>query len=592
MPTRKGRKTAAEQPASGDLAGLFERGLRAGAKVVGHELRKLSGKEFALIDRAGVAKTFAKLGARLLAEPERLVEVQADFIQRNTDLWRQFTDGGEAPKDTVQDRRFKDRAWSEDPRFRFLRDAYLTNADWLRRAVERADGLEPGEKRKARFYTRQIINALAPTNFALTNPQALKRARETAGDSLVEGLKHLIGDLEKGDGRLAISQTDEAPFVLGRNVATTPGKVVYQNDLIQLIQYEPTTAKVYKRPLLFVPPWINKYYILDLRPENSFIRYMLDKGHTLFVISWVNPQKRHAGKSFEHYMREGPLAAIEVVQEITGETELNLGGFCIGGILSVCTLAWLAAGRKKSPIKSATLLATMVDLKEIGETSVFIDEDQLEQIARHAAQTGYLEGHHLVEMFSMLRENDLIWNYVVNNYLMGRDPMAFDMLYWNSDATRLPAAMLLFYLRHLYMENALAEPGLIDLDDRPIDVRAIETPCYMLSTREDHIAPWTSSYPATRRFAGPMRFVLGESGHIAGVVNPPARKKYGYWTRKDYPEDPLDWLEGADHKTGSWWPDWARWIAPHGGPKVAARRVGSNAHPPIEDAPGSYVLGK
>jgi polyhydroxyalkanoate synthase len=265
-----------------------------------------------------------------------------------------------------------------------------------------------------------------------------------------------------------------------------------------------------------VPPWINKYYILDLRPENSFIRYMLDKGHTLFVISWVNPQKCHAGKSFEHYMREGPLAAIEVVQEITGETELNLGGFCIGGILTVCTLAWLAAGRKKSPIRSATLLATMVDLKEIGETSVFVDEDQLKQIARHAAQTGYLEGHHLVEMFSMLRENDLIWNYVVNNYLMGRDPMAFDMLYWNSDATRLPAAMLLFYLRHLYMENALAEPGLIDLDDRPIDVRAIETPCYMLSTREDHIAPWTSSYPATQRFAGPMRFVLGESEGCRG----------------------------------------------------------------------------
>jgi polyhydroxyalkanoate synthase len=291
-------------------------------------------------------------------------------------------------------------------------------------------------------------------------------------------------------------------------------------------------------------------------------------------------------------MREGPLSAIEVVQEITGETELNLGGFCIGGILSVCTLAWMAAGRTKSPIRSATLLATMVDLREIGETSVFIDEGQLEQIARHAAETGFLESHHLVEMFSMLRENDLIWNYVVNNYLMGRDPMAFDMLYWNADATRLPAAMLLFYLRHLYMENALAERGLIDLEGRPIDVCAVKTPCYMLSTKEDHIAPWTSSYPATQRFAGPMRFVLGESGHIAGVVNPPSKKKYGYWTRKDYPADPAEWLEGAEHKDGSWWPDWARWIAPHGGLKVAARRVGSKAHPPIEDAPGSYVLGK
>jgi polyhydroxyalkanoate synthase len=369
--------------------------------------------------------------------------------------------------------------------------------------------------------------------------------------------------------------------------------VVYQNDLMQLIQYEPLTETQRKRPLLFVPAWINKYYILDMRPKNSLVRYMLERGHSVFVISWVNPTKEHADRSFEDYMRLGPLAALDVIAAATGESRVNILGFCIGGILVTATLAWLAA-RKDNRIASATTLATMVDFTDVGEIGVFIDRDRLVALREHMKATGYLENHHLQDMFSMIRENDLIWSFHVMNYLMGKKPPAFDLLFWNSDSTRLPAAMLLWYLEKVYIENGLREPGHLSLDSTPIDISRIRTPCFVLATKEDHIAPWTSVYPTARLLGGEVRFVLGGSGHIAGVINPPSeRPKYGYWIRDDYPNTAEEWLAGATYTEGSWWPLWADWLeAQDRARPVPARRPGERELAVIETAPGSYVLGQ
>jgi polyhydroxyalkanoate synthase len=400
--------------------------------------------------------------------------------------------------------------------------------------------------------------------------------------------RSLLDDLEQGKGRLQISMTDQSAFTVGENVAVSPGKVVYQNDLMQLIQYTSSTETCHKRPLLFVPPWINKFYVLDLLPKNSLIKWVVDQGHTLFVISWVNPRKELSHKTFEDYMRDGPLAALDAIGAATGERQVNVLGFCIGGILMVATLAYLAAVGDKR-VHSATFLATMVDLKDVGEVSVFIDDEQIIALEAHVAEKGYLEGHHMADMFNMMRENDLIWSFVVNNYLMGRDPLPFDLLYWNSDSTRLPATMLDYYLRAFYLENGLVKPGHLVLDGTPIDIGKIKTPTYCLATKEDHISPWASCYPATQNFGGPLRFVLGGSGHIAGVINPPAANKYCHWTNEETPADPEAWLEGATRHEGSWWTDWGKWLAPKGGPKVAARQPGDGKLTAIEDAPGSYV---
>ncbi len=399
----------------------------------------------------------------------------------------------------------------------------------------------------------------------------------------------MLGDLEKGRGQLKISMTDEAAFEVGVNVATTSGKVVFQNDLMQLIQYNPTTDDVYKRPLLLVPPWINKFYILDLQPKNSFIKYAVDQGHTVFIISWVNPDKSLAHKSFDDYMTDGPLAALEAIKMATGEEVVNILGFCIGGILVSSTLAYLAATGQADRIKSATFLTSLFDFKETGEVSVFIDDDQVAQIEQHVAEKGYLEGHHMANMFSMMRENDLIWSFVVSNYLLGREPMAFDLLYWNGDSTRLPATMLLFYLKKIYQQNLLSKPGGISMAGTPIDLRSVKTPTYLLAAKDDHIAPWQSCYPGTQLLSGKNRFVLSASGHIAGVVNPPAAKKYGYWTNNGLPENAIEWLDSADWQEGSWWTNWHPWLAGHGGAKVPARTPGAGKLKPIEDAPGSYV---
>jgi polyhydroxyalkanoate synthase len=382
--------------------------------------------------------------------------------------------------------------------------------------------------------------------------------------------------------------TDLDAFALGRNIALTPGKVIFQTDLMQLLQYTPTTETVFRRPLLIVPPWINKYYILDLREKNSFIKWAVAQGHTVFVVSWVNPDEKLARKTFEDYMTDGLLAALGAVEQATGERSVNVIGYCLGGTLLAAALAYMAE-KGDDRVASATYFTTMVDFEEPGELGVFIDEEQLAALEERMSETGYLDGSAMATTFNMLRANDLIWSFVVNNYLLGKDPFPFDLLYWNSDSTRMPAAMHSFYLRRMYQENKLVEPGGITLCGVPIDLGKIATPTFILSTKEDHIAPWKSTYAATQLYRGPIRFVLAASGHIAGVVNPPAAEKYHHWTNANLPDDPEAWLETAKQQPGSWWPEWAKWIAKHGGGKVAARQPGEGKLTPIEDAPGSYV---
>ncbi len=453
--------------------------------------------------------------------------------------------------------------------------------------MREVEGIDERTARKVDFYTRQFVDALAPSNFVMTNPEVLRATIESRGENLLHGLKNLLEDLERGKGRLAIKMTDMAAFRVGENIAVSPGKVIFQNDLMQLIQYSPTTELVKRRPLLIIPPWINKFYILDLRPDNSFIRWAVEQGHTVFVISWVNPDEHLAAKTFADYMLEGPLAALDAIEQATGEREANVIGYCLGGTLLACTLAYMAA-KHDNRIKSATFFVTMVDFAEAGELSVFIDEEQLSALEERMNAKGYLEGRDMATTFNMLRANDLIWSFVVNNYLLGKSPFPFDLLYWNSDSTRMPAAMHSFYLRKMYQENLLVKPGGITLAGVPIDLGKIRTPAFILSTREDHIAPWRSTYAATRLYKGPVKFVLSASGHIAGVVNPPGGR-YGHWVNDNNPPTPEEWLAGATEHAGSWWPLWEQWVAQYAGGEVPARQPGDGKLTPIENAPGSYV---
>ncbi len=568
---------------------LIARAQRLALRAQTAALARASGQDFSIVDTRSVSSAFAKAGAELAERPMAIAQAQAEAWTGAARAWIDAFAGVEKPS---KDRRFRDKRWDEDPVSRGLRDAYL--------AVEEAVGnllgtLPKGSKEALRteFYTRQLLSAWSPSNFLMLNPAARDRFIETDGRSLVDGMENLLDDLEAGGGRLEIATNDRTAFVVGRDLATTPGKVVYQNELMQLIQYEPRTETQAALPLLFVPAWINKYYILDMRPKNSLVRYMLDRGHSVFVISWVNPGREHAAMSFEDYMRHGPIAALDAIREITGEARANVLGFCIGGILVTATLAWLAA-KGDDRIASATTLATMVDFTDVGEIGVFIDQDRLVALREHMKDTGYLENHHLQDMFSMIRENDLIWSFHVMNYLMGKKPPAFDLLYWNSDSTRLPAAMLLWYLEKIYIENGLRRPGGLSLDGTPLDISKIRTPCFVLATKEDHIAPWTSVYPSTQLLGGEVEFVLGGSGHIAGVVNPPSeRPKYGFWTGAKHPPTPQEWLAEATFTPGSWWPHWAAWLeAKAEGEPVPARRPGDGPLKVIEDAPGSYVAAE
>jgi len=552
------------------------------------------GDTLGMANPAAIGAAFLEMTTRLMADPAKLIEAQTALWQDYVRLWQQTATrllGGEAApplaEPASEDRRFRDRAWNDNAVFDFIKQSYLMTARWLQSQVRRADGLDEKTARKVDFYTRQFVDAMAPSNFVLTNPEVLRATLESRGENLLNGLRNLLDDLERGKGRLAISMTDMAAFKIGDNVAATPGKVVYQNDLMQLIQYAPTTAEVKRRPLLIIPPWINKFYILDLRPRNSFIRWAVGQGHTVFVISWVNPDERLATKSFEAYMHEGPLAALDAMREATGEREANVIGYCLGGTLLAATLAWMAA-KRDNRIKSATYFVTMVDFAEAGELSVFIDEEQLQALEQRMEKKGYLEARDMHTTFNMLRANDLIWSFVVNNYLLGKQPFPFDLLYWNADSTRMPAAMHSFYLRKMYQENLLVKPGGISLGDVPIDLRRIRTPAFLLSTREDHIAPWRSTYAATQLYSGPVKFVLSASGHIAGVVNPPG-SKYGHFTNDKNPPSAEEWLDGAIEHADSWWPLWQDWVSHYAGGEVPARQPGDGKLKPIEDAPGSYV---
>ncbi|QXM24804.1 class I poly(R)-hydroxyalkanoic acid synthase [Elioraea tepida] len=545
-------------------------------------------------DPTSIGSAFLEMTARMMANPAKLVQAQLGFWQDYMLLWHNTARRlmGETPEPVVSpapgDRRFKHEDWHENEVFDFIKQSYLLSARWIQKVVKEVEGLDDRTAQKVDFYTRQFVDAMAPSNFLLTNPEVLRRTVETGGENLVRGLNNLLADLERGKGKLQIRMTDYEAFKVGENIATTPGSIVYQNDLMQLIQYAPTTEKVLKRPLLIIPPWINKYYILDLRPKNSFIRWAVAQGHTVFVISWVNPDERLAEKSFGDYMLEGPLAALDAIAKATGERGVNAIGYCIGGTLMACTLAWMAA-KRDTRIKSATFLTTMIDFAEAGELAVFIDEEQLKAMEEKMEKRGYHDGHEMAVTFNMLRANDLIWSFVVNNYLLGQEPFPFDLLYWNSDSTRMPARMHSFYLRQMYQRNLLVVPGGIELEGVKLDLRKISVPCYFLSTREDHIAPWKSTYKATQIYKGPKRFVLAASGHIAGVVNPPEAGKYSHWINPELPPSPDEWFAGATELAGSWWPDWQRWVSALAPAKVPARTPGDRDLAVIEPAPGSYV---
>ncbi len=547
----------------------------------------------AVRDEMGIAKAFMDLYARLASDPALLASFSANLWLDQMRLWQTSWMrllGVEAPpvaEPARSDWRFKDEEWSKNFLFDYIKQSYLVAARHIQHAVGQVEGLPPESEKKVAFFTRQYVDALAPSNFLLTNPQVLRETLASSGQNLVRGLANLLADLEKGGGELRISMTDEGAFQLGRNVATSPGKVVYQNDLMQLIQYEPATGQVYRRPLVIVPPWINKYYILDLRENNSFIRWAVQQGHTVFVLSWVNPDARLAQKGFDDYMLEGPLAALDAVEKVTGEREVNFIGYCLGGTLLGATLGFLSRKKQENRVASATFFVSLLDFSQPGELGVFIDEAQVANLERKMNERGYLEGAEMASTFNLLRANDLVWSFVVNNYLLGKDPFPFDLLYWNADSTRMPARMHSFYLRNMYIKNALGKPGGISLAGVPIDLAKVKVPSYFISTVEDHIAPWKTTYKGARYLGGPVRFVLGGSGHIAGIVNPPSAKKYHYWTNEANPPSADVWFATATQHPGSWWEDWQRWIDTRNGPDRVAARKPQDA---IEDAPGSYAM--
>jgi polyhydroxyalkanoate synthase len=590
------KEQAKPEAAGTDSAKIFAEVAERSSRIMGDFLkRQAKAKDPALSDEFGIGKAFMDLSALMLAKPQQLAEAQMNMFWDYTRLWQnswmqmmgQKVEPVAVPR--KGDNRFRHQDWENHFLFDYVKQSYLIAARHIHQAVSQVENLPADERKKVDFFTRQYIDALSPSNFALTNPEVVRETMASGGQNLLRGLNNLLADIERGDGQLQISMTDPKAFKMGENIATTPGKVVFQNELMQLIQYQPSTKKVYKRPLLIIPPWINKYYILDLRESNSFIKWAVDQGHTVFVISWVNPGKEYAGKSFEDYLHQGPNEALDAIEKATGEKQVNVIGYCLGGTLLGAALGVMAA-KKDKRVASATFFVSLLDFSIPGELGVFIDEKQVENLERRMNERGYLEGSEMAGTFNMLRSNDLIWSFVVNNYLMGKDPFPFDLLYWNSDSTRMPARMHSCYLRNMYLGNKLKDPGGISMDGVPIDISKIKIPAYFISTAEDHIAPWKSVYKGARVLSGPVRFVLGGSGHIAGIVNPPAANKYCYWTNAAAPAEAEEWLGTATRHEGSWWGDWQAWMDKNnGGIKVGACVPGDGALPVIEAAPGSYV---
>jgi polyhydroxyalkanoate synthase len=527
---------------------------------------------------------------QLALSSQRIAALQVELVRGLGELWtgtlRRQQGGAYAPVVTPEagDRRFSAAEWRDNPYYDYLKQQYLLGARFVTQAVEAAD-VDEKTRQRLRFFARQYVDMLCPANFAATNPDAIRGAIDSNGEALARGVKNLIGDVERG----RISQTNEAAFEVGRNLAVTPGKVIFENEVMQLIQYAAATPKVRKRPLVMIPPCINKYYVLDLSPENSFVRYAVEQGNTVFMVSWRNPTVEQGHLGWDDYLEHGVLQAMRVVRDVTKSQRLNTLGFCVGGTLLGCALGVLAA-RGDDWVESVTLLTTMLDFHDVGEIGVFIDEASVKAAEATLGGGGIKSGRDLAQVFNALRANDLVWSYVVNNYLKGKSPDAFDILYWNGDSTNLPGPFFAWYLRHAYLENKLREAGATRMLGVDLDLRSIAAPAYVLATREDHIVPWKSAYRTTQLLSGERRFVLGASGHIAGVVNPAAKNRRSYWSREGTPAEADAWLATAEERPGSWWRDWNDWLARFaGGEKAAPKRLGNARAKPIEDAPGRYV---
>jgi polyhydroxyalkanoate synthase len=599
-----GKPAETENPYTVGDPGEFARNMvkvgQQSQKLLGDFLKRQTQSGSEPLDPLNITAPFMSLMKAMAANPTALVEAQVALWKDFLGLWENTARrmlGGEADPVVAPapgDKRFKDKDWQENQVFDFIKQSYLLTANWMQSTVSRVEGIDDDTRKRVSFYTKQFADAIAPTNFILTNPEVLRTTLQSNGENLVKGLDNLLEDLERGHGQLSIRQSADA-FKIGENIATTPGKVVFRNELLELLQFNPTTDEVYERPLLIFPPWINKYYIMDLRPENSFIKWLVGQGYTVFVASWVNPDRRLAQKSFEDYMRDGIFAALDAVEQATGVKDPNVVGYCIGGTLLTATLGYMAA-TKDTRVNSATFWAAQADFSEAGDLTVFVDEAQLEALQKQMENAGgVLEGSKMATTFNMLRSNDLIWSFVINNYMLGKQPMPFDLLYWNSDTTRMPEKTHLFYLRECYKENNLAK-GKMTLGGKKIDLTKVTVPVYLQSAKEDHIAPYRSIFKTTKLFKGPIKFILAGSGHIAGVINAPVAKKYQYWTNdaydgelKPYPKKVEDWVAGAKEKPGSWWPDWDAWLGKQSGKKIPARKPGDGKLKTLGDAPGAYV---
>ncbi|WP_235914059.1 PHA/PHB synthase family protein [Curvivirga aplysinae] len=564
---------------------------------------KTSSQYQEMADPFNLGTAFLSWTQNMIQNPETLIKTQTEYWQNMLSLWQQTAEQMMVSEDgnlgnpisviepDAGDRRFSDPSWNENAIFNLLKQSYLLTANWMHKTAETVEGVDDHDAQKIEFFTHQVTDAISPTNFWATNPTVLKETMETNGENLIRGFDNLVSDLDKETGKLKISMTDPEAFSVGENLATTEGKVIFENDLMQLLQYSPKTDSVFTKPLLIVPPWINKFYILDLGPKKSFIKYAVEQGHTVFIISWVNPDSSLRDKGFEDYMLQGPLAALDAIEKATGEKSVNTIGYCIGGTLLSATLAYMSTKDDKR-ISSATFFTTLTDFENAGELKVFIDEEQISNIEASMEENGYLDGSEMAMTFNMLRPNDLIWSFVINNYLMGKQPFPFDLLYWNSDSTRMPEKMHSYYLRNMYLENNLIKPNCLTLAGENIDLGKVKTPCFILSTKDDHIAPWQATYSIVNAFSGPVKFVLAGSGHIAGVINPPGEKeKYGYWSYdpRSKIEEPEDWFSKSKLTAGSWWPEWQKWISRKAGKKVDARIPGTGKLTAIEDAPGRYV---
>jgi polyhydroxyalkanoate synthase subunit PhaC len=576
-----------------NLALVYERMAKLAQGMVQTPEQQRLDSETQTVPMAQISRTLGEIWQAHLAQPEKLLEVQGALWQQYSEIWQ--NSWSRAMGQSVEpvatpaknDKRFKDKDWVENSIFDALKQAYLVTTRAAQNLVETADGVDPHTKQKAKFYVENIANAFSPTNSPLTNPEVIRATLATSGENLLKGVEKLENDLQKSKGHLRITQVDGTPFKLGENIATTPGKVIFRNDVFELIQYSPQVARTHEIPLLIVPPWINKFYILDLNEKKSFVKHAIENGLTVFIMSWVNADEVQGRKSFGDYMREGFLQAVDVVTAATGSDKVNTVGFCIGGSLVAATLGFMA-GKGDKRINAATFFTTQVDFRDAGDLLVYVDDEQVNWIEGRMKDKGYLPGNRMADAFNLLRSNDLIWNYVVNNYMLGKDPAAFDLLYWNSDATRMPAGVHSFYLRECYMQNKLAL-GKMVIDNVRIDLSRVKIPVYNLACKEDHIAPLPSVFKLGQYFGGDTTLVVSGSGHIAGVVNPPAAQKYQYWTNAKKPAKLEDWLKTAKETPGSWWPHWIDWITTRSGDKVAAPIPGDGKFKALCDAPGEYV---